>query len=75
MAVIDVFTFLLSVCISGSQENKRPVGYEELIAMSSEWPMNREDWNPYDIYINEGGGDDVGCYPNKTGLLYILTIL
>lgn len=36
VAVIDVFTFLLSVCVSGSQESKCPVGYGELIAMSSE---------------------------------------
>jgi len=26
-------------------------------------------WNPYDIYVNERLGDDVDCYPYKTGLL------
>lgn len=43
MAVIDVFTFLLSVCISGSQEPKCPVGYGELIAMSFGQTINHED--------------------------------
>lgn len=65
MAVSDVFTFLLSMCISGSQENKCPVGCRELIAMSFEWPMSHEDLEN----VKEGLGDDVGWHPNKTRLL------
>lgn len=67
MAVIDVFTFLLSVCIPGSQKNKCPVGYEELIAMPFEWPMNHEDLEIL-IYVNEGLGGDVGWYSNIMGV-------
>lgn len=36
LAVIDAFTFLLSVGIPASQENKCPVGYGKVIAISFE---------------------------------------